>query len=123
MKKIVLTTAFIMLMACFSFGADVDGKWSAEMPGMDGSPMKINFTFKADGDKLTGTTGPEGMDMDSPISEGKIDGKNISFVVNVDMMGMEMKMTYKGTVEANEIKLNMDMGMGDPMSLTLKKAQ
>ena len=123
MKKVVLGTAFIMLITCFAFGADVDGKWTTEMPGMDGSPMKLNFTFKADADKLTGSTGPEGMGPETAISEGKIDGKNISFVVNVDMMGMEMKMTYKGTVEANEIKLSMDMGMGDPMPLTLKKAQ
>ena len=122
MKKILLGTAFV-LIACFAFGADVDGNWTTEMPGMDGSPMVLNFTFKADGDKLTGTTGPEGMGMDTPLSEGKIDGKNISFVVNVDMMGMEMKMAYKGTVEANEIKLDMDMGMGDPMPLTLKKAK
>ena len=122
MKKLLIGTAF-MLIACFAFGADVDGKWTTEMPGMDGSPMVLNFTFKADGDKLTGSTGPEGMGMDTPLSEGKIDGKNISFVVNVDMMGMEMKMTYKGTVEPNEIKLNMDMGMGDPMQLTLKKAK
>jgi len=122
MKKIVLGTAFIMLVACFSFGADVDGKWTTEMPGMDGSPMVLNYTFKADGDKLTGSTGPEGMGMDSPISEGKIDGKNISFVVEIDFGGMDMRMTYKGTIEGNEIKLNMDMGMGEPMQMTLKKA-
>ena len=123
MKKILLGTAFVMLITCFAFGADVDGNWTSEMPGMDGSPMVINYTFKADGDKLNGTTGPEGMGMDTPISEGKIDGKNISFVVNVDMMGMEMSISFKGTVEANEIKLNMDMGMGDPMEMTLKKAK
>jgi len=120
MKKILLGTVFMMLVACFSFGADVDGKWTTEMPGMDGSPMVINFTFKADGDKLTGTTGPDGME--SPISEGKIDGKNISFVVTIDF-GMEMKMNYKGTVEGNEIKLSVDMGMGEPMQMTLKKAK
>lgn len=121
MKKIVLAATFIMLVSCFAFGADVDGKWTTEMPGMDGSPMVINYTFKADGAKLTGTTGPAGQE--SPIAEGKIDGKNISFVVNIDMMGMEMKFTYKGTVEANEIKLSMDMGMGEPMQMTLKKAK
>ncbi|MDR0311225.1 MAG: hypothetical protein LBJ21_06545 [Acidobacteriota bacterium] len=120
MKKIVFGTALIMLMACFAFGADVDGEWTTEIPGMDGSPMVVNFTFKADGDKLTGSTGSDGMEI--PISEGKIDGKNISFVVTIDF-GMEMRMTYKGTVEGKEIKLNMDMGMGEPMSMTLKKAK
>jgi len=120
MKKIVFATVF-MLAACFAFGADVDGNWTAEMDMM-GTPMVLNFTFKADGDKLTGTTGPEGMGMDTPISEGKIDGNNISFVVVVDM-GMEMRMTYKGTVKGDEINLSFDMGMGDPMPLTLKKAK
>jgi len=121
MRKVVLITVF-MLAASFAFSADVDGKWTAEMDMM-GMPMVLNFTFKADGDKLTGTTGPEGMGDETAISEGKIDGKNISFVVVVDAMGMEMRMTYKGTIEGNEIKLNMDMGMGDPMQLTLKKAK
>jgi hypothetical protein len=123
MKKIVLGTAFIMLAACFSFGADIDGEWTTEMPGMDGTPMKINYTFKADGNKLTGMAGPEGMGMDTPISEGKIDGKNVSFVVVVDMMGMEMSMAYTGTLEGNEINLSIDMGMGEPMQMTLKKAR
>ena len=124
MKKIAMgTVMMVLLVACFAFSAGVDGKWTAEMPGMDGSPMVINYTFKADGEKLTGTTGPEGMDMDSPISEGKIDGKNVSFVVAIDMMGMEMRMTYKGTFEGDEMKLDMDMGMGDPTPLALKKAK
>jgi len=118
MKKILLGTVLVMLIACFAFGADVDGKWTSDMMG-----MTINFTFKADGSTLTGTTGPEGMGPETAISEGKIDGKNISFVVNVDFGGQEMKMTYKGTVEANEIKLDMDMGMGDPMPMTLTKAK
>jgi len=121
MKKIVLGTAFIMLIACFAFGAEVDGKWTSEMPGMDGSPMVLNYTFKADGNTLTGSTGPDGME--SPISEGKVDGKNISFVVAIDFGGMDMKISYKGTVEGNEIKLSMDMGMGEPMQMTLKKVQ
>jgi len=120
MKKVVLVTVF-MLVTCFAFSADVDGKWTAEMDMM-GTPMVLNFNFKADGDKLTGTTGPEGMGPETGISEGKIDGNNISFVVVVDM-GMEMRISYKGTVEGSEIKLNMDMGMGDPMQLTLKKAK
>ena len=119
MKKIVFGALF-MLIACVAFGADVDGKWKAEMDMM-GQSMTLNFTFKADGAKLTGTSGPEGMGPETAISEGKIDGKNISFVIVVE--GMDMKINYKGTVEGSEIKLDMDMGMGEPMKLTLKKAK
>ena len=121
MKKVVLATVF-MLVTCFAFSADVDGKWTAEMDMM-GTPMVLNYTFKADGNTLTGTNGAEGMGPETPISEGKIDGNNISFVVVVDAMGMEMRINHTGKIEGNEIKLNMDMGMGEPMELTLKKAK
>ncbi|MDR1726831.1 MAG: hypothetical protein LBT74_02695 [Acidobacteriota bacterium] len=121
MRKFVLGAALFLLAGCFAFGADIDGAWTSEMPGMDGNPMVINYTFKADGATLTGTTGPEGME--TAISEGKIDGDKISFVVAVDFGGQEMKMTYTGVVSGDEIKLGMDMGMGEPMEFTLKKAK
>lgn len=120
MKGFALVVA-LLLVAGFAFGADVDGKWTTELPGMDGAPMKIGYTFKADGATLTGTTtGPDGKEM--PIKDGKIDGNNISFAVVIDMGGQEMKLDYKGVVSPNEIKLTLDM-MGQPMDLVLKKAQ
>lgn len=120
MKRLALVVA-LFLVAGLAFGADVDGKWTTELPGMDGAPMKIAYTFKADGATLTGsTTGPDGKE--TPIKEGKINGSNISFVVLLDFGGQEMKMDYKGVVSAQEIKLTMDM-MGQPMEMVLKKAQ
>lgn len=120
MKGFALVVA-LLLVAGFAFGADVDGKWTTELPGMDGAPMKIGYTFKADGATLTGTTtGPDGKEM--PIKDGKVDGNNISFAVVIDMGGQEMKLDYKGVVSPNEIKLTLDM-MGQPMDLVLKKAQ
>ena len=127
MKKISLLLLFACCSLIMSYAQNaastVSGKWTAEMPGMDGGSMVINYTFKVDGSNLTGTTGPAGMDMESPISEGKIDGKNISFVVAISFGDMDMKMTYKGTFDANEMKLTMDFGMGEPRPITLKKAK
>jgi hypothetical protein len=120
MKRLALVVA-LFLVAGLAFGADVDGKWTTELPGMDGAPMKIAYTFKADGTTLTGsTTGPDGTV--TPIKDGKIDGSNISFAVVLDFGGQEMKMDYKGVVSPGEIKLTMDM-MGQPMEMVLKKAQ
>jgi hypothetical protein len=82
---------------------------------MMGQSMELGFTFKAAGSTLTGTSvGPQGEE--SPISDGKIDGDNISFVVKVTGQ-MEMKINYKGKISGDEIKLTMqfDMaGMGGP---------
>ncbi len=111
----------ILLVASFALGADVDGKWTGSMPGMDGNPMTIGYTFKADGATLTGsTTGPDGKEL--AIKDGKINGNNISFVVALDFGGQEMKMEYKGVVSPDQIKLTLDM-MGQPMELLLKKAK
>ncbi len=120
MKRLVLVVA-LFLVAGPAFGADVDGKWTTEIPGMDGTPMTIAYTFKAEGATLTGsTTGPGGKEI--PLKEGKIDGSNISFVVALDFGGQEMRMEYKGVVSVQEIKLTMDM-MGQPMEMVLKKAR
>jgi hypothetical protein len=111
----------LLLLASFAFGADVDGKWTTKMPGMDGNEVTIGYTFKADGATLTGTsTGPDGKAI--AIKDGKISGNNISFVVVIDMNGQEMKLEYKGVVSPDQIKLTLDM-MGNPMEMTLKRAQ
>lgn len=113
--------AVLLLAAGFAFGADVDGKWTTTMAGMDGNEMTLGYTFKADGAVLTGsTTGPDGNEL--PIKDGKIDGNNISFSVVVDFGGQEMKLDYKGVVSPDEIKLTLDM-MGQAMEMVLKRAE
>jgi hypothetical protein len=110
----------LLLFAGFVFSADVDGKWTGEIEGMDGNKISINYTFKADGATLTGSTsGPDGSQI--AIKDGKIDGSNISFSVTFDFGGQEMKMEYKGVVSGNQIKLTFDM-MGQQSEILLKKA-
>jgi hypothetical protein len=111
----------LLFVAGFAFGADVDGKWTGSVPGMDGNPINIQYTFKAEGNTLTGTTKDmEGKDI--AIKNGKIDGNNISFTVTFDMMGQEFTMNYKGVVSGDQIKLTFDM-MGQPSELVLKRAK
>lgn len=120
MKRFAMVIA-LLLVAGFAFGADVDGKWMSEMPGQDGAPQKIFYTFKADGTTLTGTTtSPDGKEI--AIKDGKIAGNNISFSIAITFGDQEMKMDFKGVVAPTEIKLSMDM-MGQPMDFVLKKAQ
>ncbi len=111
----------LILVASMAFAAPIDGKWAGEIPGMDGNPMKLSYTFKADGATLTGSTaGPDGKDI--PIKNGKIDGNNVSFAVSIDFGGQEMTMEYKGVLSGDTLKLTLDM-MGQPMEFTLKKVQ
>ena len=109
--RILAVVVVLGMISAAAFAADISGKWVTEFAGRDGGePMKITYTFKANGSNLTGsTTGPQG---ETPISEGKITGDDISFVVKMDMGGNEMKLKYKGKVAGDEIRLTMEFEGG-----------
>ena len=81
----------------------------------------VNYTFKADGDKLTGSmVNMDGMPI--PVTAGKVDGANITFTVTLDLGGMPLVFNYKGVVSAEEIKLSTDF-MGMPFEYTREEGQ
>lgn len=102
--------------------ADVSGNWTAEMTSPDGNSMQLAFTFKQDGEKLTGTVlGPQGDPIE--ISNGKVDGDKISFDVSVN----GMTISHEGTVNeaGDEIELTTKSDSGDfpGGKMTLKRAK
>jgi opacity protein-like surface antigen len=114
-KIFAMAVIVLGLVAATALAADVTGTWVAEREGRDGQTMKQTFVFKADGTNLTGTMDfGMGMGEPNPISEGKIDGDNISFVVAVSFGGNDMKMKFSGKVTGDEMELKMEMegGMG-----------
>jgi hypothetical protein len=101
MKMYRFLIAFV-LAAVAVLAADVTGKWVAQVPGRGGETREATFTFKADGNQLTGSvTSPRG---EMPISDGKIDGDTISFNQVLEFSGNEVKLMFKGTVSGDEIK-------------------
>lgn len=109
--RTIMLTILSMLVAGMAFAADIDGKWEGEVQGMGGNPMKISYTFKADGNTLTGMT--KGMDgSDLAIQDGKIDGNSFSYSLD---FGMGQPMKFNGTVKGDTIELKMDMGGGGGM--------
>jgi hypothetical protein len=97
----------ILHSASSAFAGNIDGKWSMSWVGDEVVPEPY-FTFKADGDKLTGTSiGSSDGKKIVAIKDGKINGKTISFQVIGDLPGKELKLNYKGVVLSdNEIKLS-----------------
>jgi len=93
------------ILATVAVAADITGKWKSEAPGRDGTPQLTTYTFKVEGEKLTGTV--SGRQNDTAISDGKINGDEISFVVVRNMGGQDMKIEYKGKVAGDEIKLTI----------------
>jgi hypothetical protein len=119
------TTLMALLgLLCFTFlaaAADVNGKYTAEV-SMGGRGAQTNtFTFKTTGDKVEGTV--SNMRGDTPISDGKLSGDTLTFVVVRNFNGNEFKISYTGKVKADSIDFTMDMGRGEPAAFTAKKAQ
>src|SRR5690242_8997510 len=109
-------------IAAVALSAEVTGKWTGEMQGRKGKSQTTTLDLKADGDKLTGTAGARGRQV--PISDGKVDGDNVSFKVKRTMGDNEMVILYKGKVSADELKLTMSMeGRNGSREITLKRAK
>lgn len=79
--KILITTA---LVCCFIVSiaaviADVNGKWAGAIAGPDGNNIDLNYVFKIDGDKLTGTAEAQGVEL--KLDSGKISGTDFKFSI------------------------------------------
>jgi hypothetical protein len=111
------------LAAGVVLAADISGTWSGSM-NMGGNDMTLTYTFKVDGEKLTGTvTGPQGEPL--TLNEGKINGDKLSFSINVQSPNGDMKITNEGTIKGEEIILTTKMGADFPdfPPMTLKKTK
>jgi hypothetical protein len=117
------TLLALLALLCFSFAASaasVDGKWTAEVPGRNGTQTNT-FTFKADGMNVTGSlTTQRG---DTPIADGKLSGDTVTFSVMLPGRGGgdPVKVTYTGKVSGDSMELTFDRGRG-PQTITAKKA-
>ncbi len=123
MTKKLLFVISILLVASFALmAADVSGKWTFEQPGRGGNPGRpVTITLKADGSTLTGTipAGGRGGGGDPiAISDGKVDGSNISFTVKREMNGNTMVTKYEGTVAGDELKLKITRNGQDGTPVT-----
>ena len=111
----------LLLTAAAALAADVNGKWVAQMPGRGGETREVTMNFKADGSALTGTiAGPRG---EVQISDGKIDGDDISFAQVLEFNGNQVKLLFTGKVSGDEIKFTRQREGGDrKQEFTAKRA-
>jgi hypothetical protein len=110
-----------LLVTFTAMAADVSGTWTGEQQGRNG-PMTVTLNLKAEGNTLNGTISGRGGE--TAISDGKIDGDNVSFTVTREFNGNTMKMKYSGTVSGSEMKLKVEREGSDQPAreLTLKKS-
>jgi hypothetical protein len=111
-RNVFLTTALFTVASSLVLGADIDGKWTADVPGRGGNPQTQTLTLKASGNTLTGTLeGARGGAVD--ISSGTIDGSNVAFKVVREFNGNQFTQQYKGMLSSSgELTLMVSGGGG-----------
>ena len=92
MKKRISIIALLVCSFVFAFAAfaDLTGKWKGVLKFGE-MEIPLNYTFKVDGEKLTGSIGSE--QGENPISDGKIKGTDFSF--SLDFGGEKIPHTGK----------------------------
>jgi hypothetical protein len=111
--------ALAALTLWVSFAADIDGKWTGQVEGRNG-PQTQSIMLKADGNTLTGSVeGGRGGAVE--ISNGTIDGANVSFTVVRQFGENKITQQYKGTLSGGELKLTVSGGRGEPREVTYKR--
>ena len=95
-----------------------DGHWLCLMttgPGREGQTRETTYTFKVEGEKLTGTAQSSFGDqqMEQQITDGTVKGDAIAFTIVMNFNGNEVKLVHKGTIAGDEIKLTRQREGGD----------
>jgi hypothetical protein len=94
----VLAVTFLAI----AYAAGATGKWTATFNTQVGE-QKYTWDLTVAGSKLTGKyTSSNG---NGEITDGKIDGNNLSWVENLDYQGMPLRIEYTATLSGDELKI------------------
>jgi hypothetical protein len=127
--RLFLAALVCALTVVPTLAADVAGKWTGQVPAVQGQPEStITFVFKVDGDNLTGTLNNSQQPGDVELKEGKVTGNDITFSLTRNIGGTDMKVVWKGTIAGDEIKFTRSVtGAGGPggaaTEVTAKRAK
>jgi len=121
MKRTFLGLLALLSLSFVAAAASADGKWTAEIPGRGGNTQTTTFTLKSSGAGLEGSVANQRGD--TPISDGKVEGDNISFNQKMSFNGNDIVIHYKGVVKGDTIEFTREVeGRGGPTTFTAKKA-
>jgi hypothetical protein len=111
-----------MGLAAVAFAADITGTWTASFDTQVGK-QDYTYTFKQTGTKLTGKAKSDFAMATTEITEGTVNGDDVSFVENLDYMGMPLRIVYKGKVAGDQIKFTRTVIEGSPEEAVAKKSK
>src|SRR5271154_588595 len=113
-------TALVLTLALPTLAADISGQWEATFNTQVGE-QHYTYTFKVDGEKLTGTA--KSSLGTSDIQNGTVKGDDVSFVENLDYQGQKLAITYTGKISGDEIKFTRDVAGAAKEDLVAKRVK
>lgn len=119
-RMLLAASAAAVLLATSAIAADanVTGEWDMTVESQAGVGTP-HFSLKQDGNKVTGTY--KGMLGESPVS-GTVKGNDISLSFDVNTQGMELHVSYSGTVDGATMKGTVKLGDLGEGTFTGKKS-
>jgi len=120
LRRAVALLIFVAGVALSAYAADISGQWTATFNTQVGEQHYV-YTFKVDGEKLTGTAKSDNGTSD--IQNGVVKGDDVSFVENLDYQGQKLVITYTGKVSGDEIKFTRDVAGAAKEDLVTKRVK
>jgi len=107
-KAVILGGASaLLLLTASAQAADPTGTWTWSTPGRNGGADRVStLTLKADAATLSGKVsapGRDGTPVETPITDGKVDGDKISFNLVRTYNGNSNTNKYSGALTADKI--------------------
>jgi hypothetical protein len=108
--KTKISVLLLLVLSIAINAQNIDGKWKGKMTTPNGD-FELTFNFKVNVATLTGEVSSEMGSM--PIENGKVNGNEFTFDINVN----DQAISHTGKLEGNVIKITVPM-MEQPMELS-----
>jgi len=105
-RKVISLAVLALAFFAVAWAAGATGKWTATFNTQVGE-QKYTWDLTADGSKLTGKyTSSNG---NGEISEGKIQGDDLSWVEMLKFQDMDLRIQYKAKLSGDELKITRNV--------------
>jgi hypothetical protein len=119
LSGLMVTVVLLPIAVLAADVPNISGTWSATFDTQVGK-QEYTYTFVVKGSQLTGRA--KSANGDTEITEGKINGTNVSFVENLDYQGMPLRIVYTEIVLSQDsIDFTRDVGGQAMERLTAKR--
>jgi len=106
LRSLVVLALLLFSAAVSALAADISGQWTATFDTQVGEQHYV-YTFKVDGEKLTGTAKSD--NGTSEIQNGTVKGDEVSFVENLNYQGQQLTINYTGKVSGDQIHFTREV--------------